>query len=119
MERDATGKTARAFYEFWNTGDEALPKKALAEKLCQLRRTAAVRNGNDWFAAQQAPRDVRKGVQMITLKMTSEKFNAWRRYRDAVRELSQFSDHELCDIGIRRCDIENIVRRTGPRRADA
>ena len=36
MERDATGKTARAFYEFWNTGDEALPKKALAEKLCRL-----------------------------------------------------------------------------------
>jgi hypothetical protein len=33
---------------------------------------------------------------MITLKMISEKFNAWRRYRDAVRELSQFSDHELC-----------------------
>jgi hypothetical protein len=31
---------------------------------------------------------------MITLKMISEKFNAWRRYRDAVRELSQFSDHE-------------------------
>ena len=55
---------------------------------------------------------------MNTLKMISEKFNAWRRYRDAVRELSQFSDHELCDIGIRRCDIENIVRRTGPRRAN-
>jgi uncharacterized protein YjiS (DUF1127 family) len=52
---------------------------------------------------------------MITLKMISEKFNAWRRYRDAVRELSQFSDHELCDIGIRRCDIEDIVRHVGPR----
>ena len=51
---------------------------------------------------------------MITLKMLSEKLNAWRRYRDAVRELSQFSDRELCDI-----DIEDIVRRTGPRRADA
>jgi uncharacterized protein YjiS (DUF1127 family) len=62
---------------------------------------------------------VRKGVGMITLRMISEKFNAWRRCRDAVRELSQFSDHELCDIGIRRCDIEDIVRRTGPRRADA
>jgi uncharacterized protein YjiS (DUF1127 family) len=56
---------------------------------------------------------------MITLKMILEKFNAWCRYRDAVRELSQFSDHELCDIGIRRCDIEGIVRRTGPRRVDA
>jgi uncharacterized protein YjiS (DUF1127 family) len=67
----------------------------------------------------QTPRGVRKGVEMITLKMISEKFNAWRRYRDAVRELSQFSDQELCDIGIRRCDIEDIVRRTGPRRVDS
>ena len=56
---------------------------------------------------------------MITLKMISEKVNAWRRYREAVRELSQFSDHELCDIGIGRCDIEDLVRRTGPRKADA
>ena len=56
---------------------------------------------------------------MITLKMISEKFNAWRRYRDAVREVSEFSNHELCDIGIRRCDIEDIVRLTGPRRSDA
>jgi uncharacterized protein YjiS (DUF1127 family) len=47
---------------------------------------------------------------MITVRMISEKFNAWRRYREAVRELSQFSDHELSDIGIRRCDIEFIVR---------
>jgi uncharacterized protein YjiS (DUF1127 family) len=90
-------------------------EKGARGELCQLRRKAAVRAGNDWFAAQQAPRGVRKGVEMITLKMISEKFNAWRRYRDAVRELSQFSDHELCDIGIRRCDIEDIVRRTGPR----
>jgi uncharacterized protein YjiS (DUF1127 family) len=56
---------------------------------------------------------------MMALKTILEKFNAWRRHRDAVRELSQFSDHELCDIGIRRCDIEDIVRRTGPRRVDA
>jgi uncharacterized protein YjiS (DUF1127 family) len=58
-------------------------------------------------------------VGVRTLKMISQKFNAWRRYRETVRELSQFSDYELCDIGIRRCDIEDIVRRTGPRRADA
>jgi len=55
---------------------------------------------------------------MNTLKKISEKLNAWCRHRDAVRELSQFSDHELCDIGIRRCDIEDIVRRSGPRKAD-
>jgi uncharacterized protein YjiS (DUF1127 family) len=52
---------------------------------------------------------------MITLKMISEKISAWLRDREAVRELSHFSDHELCDIGIRRSDIEDIVRRPGPR----
>jgi uncharacterized protein YjiS (DUF1127 family) len=62
--------------------------------------------------------EVRGESIMITLNMISEKFNAWRRRREAVRELSQFSDHELCDIGIRRCDIEDIVRRTGPRKQD-
>jgi uncharacterized protein YjiS (DUF1127 family) len=56
---------------------------------------------------------------MIPLKAISEKLNVWRRCREAVRELSQFSDRELSDIGIRRCDIEDIVRRPGPRRADA
>ena len=55
---------------------------------------------------------------MNTLRMISEKWNAWRRCLATVRELSQYSDHELSDIGIRRCDIEDIVRRTGPRKAD-
>jgi uncharacterized protein YjiS (DUF1127 family) len=48
---------------------------------------------------------------MITLKMVSEKIDAWFRYRKALRELSQLSDRELCDIGVRRSDIEDIVRR--------
>ncbi len=30
-EHDATAKAARAFHEFWNTGDEAVLKQALAE----------------------------------------------------------------------------------------
>jgi uncharacterized protein YjiS (DUF1127 family) len=46
--------------------------------------------------------------------MISAKLSAWRRYREAVRELSQFSDHELSDIGIRRSDIEDIARRPLP-----
>jgi uncharacterized protein YjiS (DUF1127 family) len=49
---------------------------------------------------------------MMPLKTISEKLNAWRRYREAVRELSQLSDRELNDIGIRRGDIEFIVRRS-------
>ena len=31
LERHARAKAARAFYEFWNTGDEALLKRAFAE----------------------------------------------------------------------------------------
>jgi uncharacterized protein YjiS (DUF1127 family) len=51
-------------------------------------------------------------IDMTTLKTISEKLAAWRRYREAVRELSQLSDRELSDIGIRRGDIETIVRRS-------
>jgi uncharacterized protein YjiS (DUF1127 family) len=49
---------------------------------------------------------------MTPLKTITEKLAAWRRYRDAVRELSLLSDRELDDIGIRRGDIEFIVRRS-------
>jgi uncharacterized protein YjiS (DUF1127 family) len=49
---------------------------------------------------------------MTPLKTISEKLTAWRKYRDAVRELSQLSDRELDDIGIPRGDIEYIVRRS-------
>ena len=47
---------------------------------------------------------------MIPFKTITEKLIAWRRYREAVKELSQLSDRELSDIGIRRGDIEFIVR---------
>ncbi|MGO9419706.1 DUF1127 domain-containing protein [Roseiarcus sp.] len=59
---------------------------------------------------------------MITLKILSEKIHSWLRDQAAARELSRLSDHELCDIGVRRSDIENIVRHkvapaeAGPRR---
>ncbi|MGO9421052.1 DUF1127 domain-containing protein [Roseiarcus sp.] len=49
---------------------------------------------------------------MTNLKSISEKLTAWRRYRDAVRELSQLTDRELSDIGIRRGEIETIVRQS-------
>ena len=49
---------------------------------------------------------------MTSLKSISEKLTAWRRYREAVRELSELSDRELDDIGVRRGDIESIVRRS-------
>jgi len=46
---------------------------------------------------------------MTSIKSIGEKLTAWRRYRDAVRELSQLSDRELDDIGIRRGDIPFIA----------
>jgi uncharacterized protein YjiS (DUF1127 family) len=46
------------------------------------------------------------------IKSISEKLSTWRRYRDAVRELSQLSDRELSDIGLRRGEIETIVRQS-------
>jgi uncharacterized protein YjiS (DUF1127 family) len=49
---------------------------------------------------------------MASIKSITEKFNAWRRYRETVRELSLMSDHELCDIGIHRCNIECVARQT-------
>jgi uncharacterized protein YjiS (DUF1127 family) len=47
---------------------------------------------------------------MASIKIISKKLSAWRRYREAYRELAQMSDHELNDIGVSRCDIERIAR---------
>jgi uncharacterized protein YjiS (DUF1127 family) len=47
---------------------------------------------------------------MTPIKTITEKLNAWRRYRDAVRELSSLNDRELSDIGINRDDIRSIAR---------
>ena len=46
---------------------------------------------------------------MTSFKSIAEKLTAWKRYREAVRELSQLSDRELEDIGIRRGDIAFIA----------
>ena len=46
---------------------------------------------------------------MTSIKTISDKFSAWRRYREAVRELAALSDRELADIGIRRGDIHFVV----------
>ena len=52
---------------------------------------------------------MRLEVDVNSLRTINEKFAAWRRYRDAVRELSQLSDRELTDIGVRRGDIPFIA----------
>ena len=46
---------------------------------------------------------------MTPFKSITEKLTAWRRYREAVRELSQLTDRELEDIGVRRGDIPFIA----------
>jgi hypothetical protein len=66
----------------------------------------------------QAPRGAGKGLEMITLKTTSEEISAWLRNRAWVPEWSQFSDHELCHIRVRRSVVEVSVRRQVRRRAD-
>lgn len=47
---------------------------------------------------------------MTPIKTFTEKFSAWRRYREAVRELSNLTNRELGDIGINRADIGAIAR---------
>ena len=40
------------------------------------------------------------------------KIKKYIEYREAVKELSAFTDRELADIGIRRMDIHFIVKET-------
>ena len=63
------------------------------------------------LAAQHAAEAVMRAVEMKPLEAISERLSVRIRRREAIRELSRFSDRELGDIGIRRCDIEDIVRR--------
>ena len=53
---------------------------------------------------------------MASIKIISRKLAHWRRYRQALRELSSLSDRELVDIGIRRCDIDSIAHETAAAR---
>jgi uncharacterized protein YjiS (DUF1127 family) len=49
---------------------------------------------------------------MASIKIITQKLNEWRRYREAVRELSQMSDNEPADIGPSRGDIGFVARQT-------
>lgn len=46
---------------------------------------------------------------MASIKTIAQKLANWRRYRQALRELSAMTDRELIDIGILRCDIESLA----------
>ncbi len=41
-----------------------------------------------------------------------EKYSNWVSYRRAVDELSRLSNRELADLGISRCDIRFVARRS-------
>jgi uncharacterized protein YjiS (DUF1127 family) len=46
-----------------------------------------------------------KNMLLATMRL----LKSWKRYGDAVQELSHFSDRELADIGITRGDISRVA----------
>jgi uncharacterized protein YjiS (DUF1127 family) len=46
----------------------------------------------------------------VFVAFTLSKIRAYRRYRQTVRELMQFTDRELVDLGISRYEIDAIAR---------
>lgn len=53
-------------------------------------------------------------MEMITLKMISERIGAWLRNRVPVRGWPAFSDNELRPIRVCRSDNEEAIWRRGP-----
>jgi uncharacterized protein YjiS (DUF1127 family) len=91
-----------------------LTEASNAKNACQAllsKPTASCAKASFRIAADGQPAKQKRNKKMISLKTVSEKLNAWRRYRAAVRELSQLSDHDLSDIGIGRGDIDHVARR--------
>lgn len=43
------------------------------------------------------------------LTFIARRLHAWKRYGEAMRELSHLSDRELADIGISRSEISRIA----------
>jgi uncharacterized protein YjiS (DUF1127 family) len=52
---------------------------------------------------------IRRRKDKTMLSSISRFFHAWKRYGDAVDELTHLSDRELADIGITRSDIPRIA----------
>ena len=49
-------------------------------------------------------------LKHITFEI-ARKIQQSNRYRNTVRELSALTDRDLADLGIARCDIENVARK--------
>jgi uncharacterized protein YjiS (DUF1127 family) len=48
---------------------------------------------------------------MLDLAALKARFATWQAYRVTLQQLSQLSDRELDDIGVRRCDIPAVASR--------
>ncbi len=49
------------------------------------------------------------GKGLLMLASIIRLFQAWKRYGDAMRELSYLSDRELADIGVNRSEIQRLA----------
>jgi uncharacterized protein YjiS (DUF1127 family) len=91
------------------------PETSNAKNACLALQSQAYRFLRDAIMLhcnrRTACQNKKRSKKVISLKTISEKLTAWRRYRAAMRELSQLSDHDLSDIGIGRGDIEYVARR--------
>ena len=56
--------------------------------------------------------DQQESETTMSLKTITGWFDTWKRYRVAVRELSQLSDRELADLGIQRNEIDMVARQS-------
>jgi uncharacterized protein YjiS (DUF1127 family) len=72
---------------------------------CSKLRTAG-RSTTPYALAR--PSTLRKNKTMLTA--IARYFRAWRRYDNAINELSHLTDRELADIGVSRCDIPRLAR---------
>lgn len=52
-----------------------------------------------------------KKVQM-SIKSIVHWFEAWRRYRSAVTELSQLDERDLAELGMTRDEIREVARQS-------
>lgn len=46
----------------------------------------------------------------MTISTIVRKYKEYSRYRKALSELSMLNERELADLGITRCDIDQIAR---------
>lgn len=56
-------------------------------------------------------RTAQRTSAMLNVNAISKRLRNWNRYRTTVRELSQLTDRDLNDLGIRRGEIHFIAKK--------